>query len=38
MGDMADDIIDGLFCQYCGEYLEEAVGYPRSCSGCEDED
>lgn len=34
MGDMADDIIDGIFCEQCGEYLGEPVGYPRTYSGC----
>jgi len=31
---MADDIIDGIFCEECGEYIGEPVGYPRLCSGC----
>ena len=36
MGEAADDIIDGLVCQECGEFFEdfEAVGYPRSCGRC----
>jgi hypothetical protein len=34
MGDIADDILDGIFCQECGEYIGEAVGYPRTCIGC----
>lgn len=37
MGEMADDILDGLFCQYCGVFLDgESPGYPRSC-GCDQE-
>lgn len=32
---MADDILDGVFCQECGEYLGEATGYPRYCSDCD---
>lgn len=31
---MTDDILDGIFCQQCGEFIGEPVGYPRSCSGC----
>ncbi len=34
MGEMADDLIDGIFCEQCGEYLGDAVGYPRTCDGC----
>lgn len=37
MGEMADYIINGDDCQYCGEYLGEGDGYPRSCSGCSDD-
>ncbi len=42
MGDAADDILDGLVCEVCGEVIdEEAPGYARqcrSCSGGEDDD
>ena len=38
MGDMADDIIDGIFCEQCGVYLGDAVGYPRTCSDCNDDE
>lgn len=35
MGDIPDAMIDGTFCQHCGEYLDgESPGYPRSCDGC----
>lgn len=34
MGDVADDLLDGIFCEQCGEYIGDAVGYPRLCSGC----
>lgn len=38
MGEIADMMINGLMCQYCGEFMEdhEEPGYPRSCGGCED--
>jgi hypothetical protein len=35
MGEIADDIIDGFYCQICGEVIDgEESGYPRSCAGC----
>ena len=39
MGDVADLIIEGLLCQYCGALIDgEAPGFPRACEGCDDED
>jgi len=36
MGEIAEMMIDGTLCQFCGEYLEDgAPGYPRSCKRCE---
>lgn len=32
---MAEDVLDGIFCQQCGEFLGDATGYPRSCEECE---
>ena len=34
MGDIAEMHIDGTLCECCGEYLGEAVGYPRYCNEC----
>ena len=35
MGDIADAIINGLFCQHCGELIDgDEPGYPRACQGC----
>lgn len=35
MGEMAEDLMAGLFCEQCGELIDgEAPGYPRNC-GCE---
>lgn len=33
----AEDILDGLACQFCGSYIDdfESVGHPRSCENCE---
>ena len=38
MGDVADSIIDGEFCQECGEHIGDGNGYPVSCSGCSGDD
>jgi hypothetical protein len=37
MGEIAEGIINGDFCQYCGEYLGEGDGFPRTCPGCADD-
>lgn len=34
MSEMVDDILEGVFCQHCGVYLGDEVGYPRSCDSC----
>ena len=36
MGEMAEDILEGVFCQVCGCYIGEEVGYPRSCDDCDE--
>ena len=38
MGDMADAILEGDFCQFCGVYLGVGEGIPRSCTGCKDDE
>lgn len=36
MGDMADALLDGIFCQGCGELLDEAgTGFPGYCIDCQ---
>lgn len=35
MGEIAEMMIDGILCEQCGEYIGGAVGYPRTCSGCD---
>ena len=38
MGDIADGMLNGLFCQLCGVVIDgEEPGYPRFCAGCEEE-
>jgi len=40
MGEAADDALDGLVCEGCGEWFDdvlngaEAPGYPRRCASC----
>lgn len=34
MGDIADDIIDGFSCSWCGVYFVEEHGYPVICKDC----
>lgn len=36
MGEIADMMIEGLMCQYCGEFMDdfEEVGFPRDCGCC----
>lgn len=38
MGEMADAMLDGTFCQYCGDFLDSDNGYPTSCASCEQEE
>lgn len=39
MGEIAEMMLEGILCQYCGVYLdvEESCGFPMSCSDCEEE-
>ncbi len=34
MGDIVDAILEGVFCQNCGEYLGEGDGFPVTCPKC----
>lgn len=42
MGQHAEDILDGVVCEGCGEFFDdiidggEAPGYPRRCDACQD--
>jgi hypothetical protein len=31
---MVDDILDGIFCEECGQYIGDSCGYPRKCTDC----
>ena len=35
MGEIADLILDGALCQWCGEDMDEAAGYPVTCEACQ---
>ena len=34
MGEISEAILNGDFCQLCGEYIGEGSGFPRTCRGC----
>ena len=35
MGEIAEAMIEGLFCQYCGVLIDgDEPGYPRNCGSC----
>lgn len=38
MGEISEDILEGLRCQECTEFMPdlEAPGYPRTCPACEE--
>ena len=38
MGDAAEMVLEGILCEECGEYIGDAVGYPRKCDSCGGED
>lgn len=39
MGDIADAIIGGFYCEICGEIIDnDEPGYPRNCQNCASKD
>jgi hypothetical protein len=34
MGDVADMMLDGTLCEKCGEFIGDAVDFPRACKSC----
>lgn len=36
MGEITEDILNGLLCEVCGSYMEDfkETGYPRKCEDC----
>lgn len=37
MGEIADDLISGLACAWCGIYFEDEHGYEVACNDCFDD-
>lgn len=37
MGDIADMMLDGQMCQWCGVIIDDDKGYPVVCRGCQKE-
>lgn len=37
MGDIAEMILEGILCEFCGVYLGEGQGFPDNCKACEGE-
>lgn len=35
MGQIADDIVDGFMCSWCGTCFEKDHGYPVLCKACQ---
>lgn len=38
MGEIADDMIEGVCCALCGQYFVEEHGYPVACDECYEPD
>ena len=36
MGEIAEMMLDGTLCQWCGELIDDAMGFPTVCAGCQD--
>lgn len=36
MGEIADDILEGAYCESCGEPFDDEVGHPRKCDACKE--
>jgi hypothetical protein len=40
MGEAAEDVLDGVVCEGCGEFFDDVIngkeppGYPRRCDAC----
>ena len=34
MGEIADAMLDGVLCQWCGEHIGNGEGFPGLCYGC----
>lgn len=36
MGEVAEMMLDGTLCQFCGVYIGEDVGFPVTCPDCKE--
>lgn len=34
VGEIADMMLEGAMCQWCGEFIENATGFATICAGC----
>ena len=34
MGELADEVLEGEMCQYCGQVFIDSCGHPRTCQAC----
>ena len=37
MGEIADDMISGFMCSWCGTYFKEEHSYPVLCKDCQED-
>ncbi len=35
MGEIADMMLEGAMCQWCGEFIDNETGFPTVCPGCQ---
>ena len=35
MGEIAEMMLDGMMCQWCGECIDDPMGFPTVCAGCQ---
>ncbi len=35
MGEIAEMMLDGTMCQWCGEFIDDPMGFPTVCAGCQ---
>ena len=37
MGDVAEMVLEGILCEFCGAHIGDAVGHTRACGDCADD-
>ena len=38
MGEIAEMMLEGHMCQWCGEMIDDAMGFPTICASCQAEE